>query len=103
MIRLVAREVPSRSDRPGTQLLHDSAHVRIVGFHLLPGQEVKAHRSSSTVTVQVVDGEGVFTGVEGNVRLIAGEAVVYDPEEVHAIRALEVPLRFLAIMSPRPE
>ena len=99
---LAPREVPGRPDRPASQLLHDTADVRVVAFHLQPGQEVKPHRSTSTVLVQVVEGEGEFSGADGAARLGPGDVAAYEREEMHGIRALRAPLRFLAIITPRP-
>lgn len=99
---LATRATPPRLDRPGSQLLHDAPDVRVVGFHLQPGQEVKPHTSASTVLVQVIEGEGEFSGRDETVRLAAGDAAVYEREEMHGIRALDASLRFLAIITPRP-
>ena len=94
--------LPANADRPATRLLHDEPNVRVVAFHLQPGQLVKAHSSPSTVLLQVVEGEGEFEGDGGEVRLGPGEAVVYAPGEVHAIRAVEHALRFVATITPGP-
>ena len=99
---LEVRATPARDERPSSQVLHDDPDARVVAFHLLPGQEVAAHRSPSTVLVQVVEGSGTFVGRDGEARLGVGDAAVYSPNEVHAIRASEGPLRFLAILTPRP-
>lgn len=102
MKRISAAEAPAREDRPSSQLVHDVPDVRVVAFHLQPGQEVRPHRSPSTVLVQVIEGEGEFSGAEEAMRLSAGDTGVYERQELHGIRALEVPLRFLAIITPRP-
>ena len=102
MKTLPVRELDAREDRPASMLLHDSEDVRVVCFHLSPGQEVKPHRSASTVLVQVIDGHGDFSGREGERHLAAGEAAVYEREELHGIRAREMPLRFLALITPGP-
>ncbi len=91
-----------REDRPATRLLHDEPNARVVAFHLLPGQRVAEHRSPSTVLVQVLEGEGVFRGEDGERRLAAGDAAVFAPGEVHAIDAPDGPLRFLAMIAPGP-
>lgn len=91
-----------RADRPASAILHDEASVRIVAFRLQPGQEIAPHRSTSTVIVQVTDGAGTFYGEDAGVRLRAGEGAVYAPGELHAITSGEEPLRFLAIIAPRP-
>ena len=64
----------SRTDRHATALLHDSAGCRIVAFTLAPGQTVPVHTSAAAVIVTVLDGEGVFTGAEGERTLQAGES-----------------------------
>jgi quercetin dioxygenase-like cupin family protein len=83
-------------------ILHDEASLRIVAFRLLPGQQIPPHRSSSTVTVQVTEGSGTFQGEGDEAVLGVGEGAVYAPNEMHAIIAGEVPLRFLALITPRP-
>jgi quercetin dioxygenase-like cupin family protein len=92
----------ARADRPATQLLHDEENVRIVGFTLGEGQEVAPHRSASTVVVQVLEGEGEFFGEGSEVRLAPGGTIVYAPDEMHSMRAVGGPLRFLALITPRP-
>jgi quercetin dioxygenase-like cupin family protein len=99
---LPAGDVPGRPDRVVSQLLHDTRDIRVVAFNLQPGQQVKPHRSASTVLVQVIEGEGEFSGGDGAARLTAGDAAVYDRDELHGIRALDTRLRFTAIITPRP-
>lgn len=83
-------------------LLHDEANVRIVAFHLEPGQTVPPHMSPSTVTVVVTEGAGTFQGEAGERELRVGESAVYAPGEMHAIVAGAEPLRFMALIAPRP-
>jgi quercetin dioxygenase-like cupin family protein len=102
VIRLPETAPPPRADRAATQLLHDEENARIVAFSLLAGQQVAPHRSPSTVIVQVLEGEGVFRGEGSEDRLSPGSTVVYAPGEMHSMDADSGPLRFLAIISPRP-
>lgn len=99
---LPTRAAPAREDRPATQLLYDAHDVRVVSFHLLPGQEVAPHRSTSTVVVHVTAGQGFFAGGEDGALLSAGDAAVFAPDEVHSIRATDAPLHFTATLTPRP-
>ena len=92
----------ARKERYATHLLHDEPTVRVVAFHLLPGQSVPPHRSDSTVVVQVVEGVGVFRGEDGETTLGRGMAVVYSPGELHSMEPLDEPLRFLALICPSP-
>jgi len=93
---------PARPDRPATRVLHDEEQLRVVAFHLAPDQVVPPHRSAGTVLVQVVAGEGRFSGDGGEATLRAGECAVYRPEETHSIAAGDAPLVFLALIVPRP-
>jgi quercetin dioxygenase-like cupin family protein len=99
---LATRDSPPRPDRPSSRLLLDSGHVRVVTFHLGPGQEVKPHRSPSTVLAQAIEGEGELSGGDGGITLAAGDAAVFERRGTHEIRTLDVPLRLLAIITARP-
>lgn len=101
-MKVLSRGPAAREDRPATELLHDENNARIVAFHLQPGQQVKPHRSESTVFVQVVSGAGWFHGETARAFLTAGEGAVYEPGELHGIDAGDTPLRFLAIITPGP-
>lgn len=91
-----------RQDRAASELLHDEPSARVVAFHLDRGQEVREHTSESTVLVQVVSGRGTFTGDARELQLGAGDSVVYAPGEPHGMRAVDEPLRFIVIITPRP-
>lgn len=91
-----------RADRPASTLLHDEANVRVVAFRLQPGQTVPPHTSTSTVMVVVTEGSGTFHGDAGEALLKVGEGAVYAPNELHSISAGDEPLRFLAVITPRP-
>ena len=84
-------------------LLHDEPNARVVAFRLAPGQQVAPHTSPSTVMVVVLEGEGSFSGGDGNaVTLRAGQSAVYEPAETHGMVAGDVALAFLAVITPRP-
>ncbi len=102
MIALDSAAPPARPDRPATRVLHDEPNLRVIAFHLLPGQMVPRHSNESTVLVQVISGQGRFSGADGEATLRAGEAAVYRPGEIHAIAALDEPLVFHAVIAPRP-
>jgi quercetin dioxygenase-like cupin family protein len=88
--------------RPATALLHDAPGARLVVFRIEPGQEVAPHTSSSTVILSVVSGSGVVLGAEGERDVRAGELVVYEPHELHGMRAREEQLVIAAAITPRP-
>jgi quercetin dioxygenase-like cupin family protein len=91
-----------RDDRPATSVVHDEANARVAVFHLAPGQRVPPHRNRSTVVVTVLEGAGAFHGADGEAVLGAGHSAVFAPGEEHAITAGGEPLRFQAVIAPRP-
>jgi quercetin dioxygenase-like cupin family protein len=101
-VRALERGPAPREDRPASAVLHDEANARVIAFHLLPAQRIPPHRSASTVIVQVVEGRGVFRGEGTETTLGAGQLGVFAPGEVHAVEAGAEPLRFVAILAPRP-
>ena len=102
MNQLSTKRPEPRTDRYATAIVHQDANVRVIAFTLLPGQEVPAHRSGSTVVVQVVEGMGIFRGDDEESTLGAGGSAVFDPDETHSIRALQEGVSFLATISPPP-
>jgi quercetin dioxygenase-like cupin family protein len=93
-------------DRPATALLLDSPDARLVIFRLAPGQVVTPHRSPSTVLLSVLKGSGLVSGDAGaepaERPCAAGDLVVYEPNELHGMRATDTELILLATITPRP-
>lgn len=105
--RAAARAAVSpRADRPATAIIHDSSDVRLLVFRLAPGQVVAPHRSTSTVTLTLLEGSGIISGEEGEAPVdrpcVAGDVVTYAPNELHAMRAEGEELLVLATITPRP-
>jgi len=99
----VAGRAGARSpDRPATAILAESPNVRLIVFRLLPGQSVPRHRNASSVVVTVLEGDGILSGADGDRRCAAGEVVMYDPSEMHGIRALDSELLLLVAIAPNP-
>ena len=103
--------VSSRADRPATAIVHDSADVRLIVFRLAPGQSVAPHRSTSSVQLTVLGGDGMLTGEGGaggnggttEQPCTVGDVVVYLPDELHGMRAMGgEDLLLLATITPRP-
>ena len=98
-----AREAhAAHAARPATAILHDSADLRLVVFRLAPGQAVPPHRSASTVMLTVLAGAGTLSGGDDERACAAGDVVVYDPGELHGMRATDGELLLLATITPRP-
>lgn len=100
--------VANRPDRPATAIVHDSPDVRLIVFRLAPGQSVAPHRSTSSVQLTVLGGDGILTGQSeggGTVEQVctAGDLAVYLPDELHGMRAAgDTDLLLLATITPRP-
>ncbi|HEY9514772.1 MAG TPA: AraC family ligand binding domain-containing protein [Gemmatimonadaceae bacterium] len=88
--------------RPATALIHDAPGARLVVFRIEPGQQVAPHTSASTVILSIVSGSGTVLGAEGERSVRAGELVVYEPHELHGMRALDEQLVIAAAITPRP-
>jgi quercetin dioxygenase-like cupin family protein len=89
--------------RPATAVIHDSDDVRLVVFRVAPGQMVPPHHSGSTVILRVLEGSGILSGADGAERnCVAGDTIVYEPNELHGMRAEREELLLLATIAPRP-
>jgi quercetin dioxygenase-like cupin family protein len=101
-----ARAAVAAPGRLATALIHDMADVRLLVFRLAPGQAVPPHRNASSVLLTVLAGAGVLEGEEDGVPVprscVAGDVVVYAPNELHAMRAVDSELLLLATITPRP-
>lgn len=101
--RTVAKgAVAPNAPRPASALMHDAPGARLVVFRIEPGQQVAPHTSTSTVVLSVVSGSGVVLGAEGERSVAAGEMVVYEPHELHGMRALDEQFVIAATITPRP-
>jgi len=94
--------VATSSARPATAILLDTPDVRLVVFRIAPGQAVAPHRNASTVMLTVLEGEGLLSGGDGERQCTAGDVVVYEPSEMHGMRATDSALLLLATITPRP-
>ena len=88
--------------RPATAILHDAPDARLLVFRLSPGQTLPPHRNSSTVLLTVVGGRGLLFGGAEEQAVVPGDVVLYDPDELHGIRAIDEELLLLVTITPRP-
>ena len=100
--RAAAEAATVRPDRPATAVVHDGADARLVLFHLGPRQEVPRHQSRSAVMLHVLRGAGVLLLADGERFCAAGEIAVFEPDELHGMRAGDDALVILATIAPRP-
>ena len=77
---------------------------RIIRFTLRPGQEIIAHDAPhSPFYVVVLKGRGVFTGDDGREQSLGPNALaIFDPGEMHAVRALNEELVFVGFLHGTP-
>jgi quercetin dioxygenase-like cupin family protein len=94
--------VSASSARPAMATLLDTPDARLLVFRIEPGQSVAPHHSASTVTLTVLEGEGIVLGNEGERVCRPGEIVVYEPGETHGMRAVDQTFKLLATIAPRP-
>jgi len=99
--------VTANPARPATAIIHDSADARCVVFRLEPGQQVAPHTSPSSVLLLAVEGSGTVTTADGEtpdgeMPLAVGEAAMYEPRELHGMRAVAERFVVMAVITPQP-
>jgi quercetin dioxygenase-like cupin family protein len=101
--RATARTASAASAlRPATQVILDTPDVRLVTFRLLDGQAVTPHRSTSSVLLTVLRGEGMISGGDGERACREGDVLACEPGELHGMSATAGELHVLAAITPRP-
>ena len=88
--------------RPATAIVHDSADARLLVFRIAPGQSVAPHTNLSTVMLTAIAGHPVVTGRDEEREIAPGDVVVYEPNELHGMRAVGEEAVLLATITPRP-
>jgi quercetin dioxygenase-like cupin family protein len=101
--RAAAREArAAQPNRPATALLHDVLAARLVIFRIAPGQAVPPHTSTSMVILTVLEGTGTVVGGTEERAVSVGDVIIYEPNELHGMRAADDTLVLLATITPRP-
>ncbi len=86
---------------PQRDLVYEDGNAKVIRFYLKEGQEIKPHRSPSSVFITVLRGSLVFTSEEGEETLEEGTTIFYKPQELHGFRALKDSI-VEATISPNP-
>ncbi len=91
------------SESPVRELVYEDANAKVIRFHLKEGQEIKPHRSPSSVFISVLAGKlSFYLGSEEKEEVLEkGATVFYEPEELHGFRALENSV-VQAVITPNP-
>jgi quercetin dioxygenase-like cupin family protein len=95
--------VAANPARPATAILHDSPEMRLVVFRIGAGQEVAPHVSKSRVMLQVLEGSGLLSGKDSELLCSIGDAVTYEPGEMHGMKSAGGEVLLLATITPRPQ
>lgn len=79
-------------------------HGRVLRFMLQPGQAIKQHNAPhSPFYAVVLKGEGMFAGADGKeMRFGPGALLIFDPGEMHKVRALDEELVFVGFLHGVP-
>lgn len=101
-LALAKGAVSAQPSRPATALAHDCADARVVIFRIEPGQQVAPHTSTSTVILSIASGSGVVSDAVLEREVRSGDVIVYEPGELHGMRALGETMVVQAIIAPRP-
>jgi quercetin dioxygenase-like cupin family protein len=86
---------------PYLDLIHDMYTFRIIAFNFEPGQQLPIHKheADSEVAIQVLEGEGFFTGGEQEIPARQGSLLVCKVSEPHGVRAT-TRMRVLVTIAP---
>lgn len=69
--------------------LVDEKNLQITHLQIKKGEEIPSHKSDKNVVVVIYKGKVDFTGENGSEVIVPGDIIVMEPDEMHALRALE--------------
>ena len=69
--------------------LVDEDNLQVTHLQIKKGEEVPSHKPDKDVVVVIYRGKVDFTGENGNEVIIPGDIIVMEPNEMHALHALE--------------
>ena len=98
------KDVEFKEEHPVAETILADRDTRLIRFSLLPGQGIKEHSApSSPVYIIVLEGKGLFTDGEDNVKeLGVNSCVKYEQGETHSVRAEDEKLVFVALLKGSP-
>jgi quercetin dioxygenase-like cupin family protein len=91
-----------RADRPYVQVLSDLGAARVVLFAFRAGQQLKEHRTSSQLLVQVLRGRITFATADNSVSLQAGMVLQLEENVPHNVIARTDAVMLLTML-PSPK
>lgn len=90
-----------REDKPYVQVLSDIGDARVVLFTFKSGQQLKEHRTTSQILVQVLRGRATFSTATNSVKLQAGMVLQLEENVPHSVLA-QTDVVMLVTMTPSP-
>lgn len=90
-----------QADRPYVQVLSDTGDARVVLFAFKAGQQLKEHRTTSQILVQVLRGRATFATTTSSVKLQAGMVLQLEENVPHSVFA-QTDAVMLITMTPSP-
>lgn len=69
--------------------LVDEDNLQITHLQIKKGDEIPSHKSDKSVVVVIYKGKVDFKGENVNQIIIPGDIITMDPNEIHALKALE--------------
>ena len=69
--------------------LLDEDKLQIIHLQIKQGEEIPSHKSDKSVVVVIYKGKVDFTGENGNEIIVPGNIITMEPNEMHALKAIE--------------
>ena len=88
-------------EHPVTEIVHSCQDMRVIVINMLPGQELSPQVSSSSVSLQLITGQGQLLGGCDWITAEPGTMRFYPPSEPHGARAVNEPVSVLMTIAPR--
>jgi len=89
-------------NNPRVQLISRSGHARQVLFSFSAGQNLREHKTSSQIAVQVVSGQLIFTAEGESRQVTPGQLILLEADVPHSVLA-ESDAVILVTMTPDPQ
>jgi len=90
-------------EKPVIEVVYEDDNAKVVRFYVRAGQEIKPHKSPSSVFITLLKGKALlYLGKEDKeVPAEAGASVFYEPNELHGFKAVEDSV-LEAVITPKP-
>ena len=69
--------------------LVDEENLQVTHLQIKKGEEIPSHKSDKVAVVVIYKGKVDFSGENGSEIIVPGDIIVMEPEEMHALTAIE--------------